>query len=103
MAKKRQAAKILVNGVNLTPVFRDTSVKIDRGLRAHFSETRKALSQMERARKAFEDAMKDVEAQDKLGNFEIQNLMSAYNQMETLASNVAKKLNDTISCVINKI
>jgi hypothetical protein len=103
MAKTRQAAKILVNGLNLTPVFKGASVTIDRGLRMHFSETRKALSQLERARKAFEDAMKDLESQDKLGNFEIQDLMSAYNQMETLASTVAKKLDDTINCILNRI
>jgi hypothetical protein len=41
--------------------------------------------------------MKDLEAQDKLGNFEIQRLMSQYNQAATLASHVQKKLDDTIS------
>jgi hypothetical protein len=34
---------------------------------------------------------KGLEAQDRLGNFEIQNLMSRYNQAETLASSVQKK------------
>lgn len=103
MAKTKHAAKILVSGINLTPVFRDASVTIDQGLRAHFSETRKALQKLERAQKAFGDAIKDLEAQDKLGSFEIQNLMSEYNQMESLASSLAKKMKDTIGCVINKI
>lgn len=31
-----------------------------------------------------ETSRKQLEAQDKLGNFEIQNLMSTYNQAETL-------------------
>jgi hypothetical protein len=46
---------------------------------------------------------KGLENHDKLGNFEIQDLMSRYNQAETLASSVLKKLNDTNSAVIGKI
>lgn len=46
---------------------------------------------------------KGLEAQDRMGNFEIQRLMSSYNQAETLASSVQKKLNDTDSAVIGKI
>jgi hypothetical protein len=103
VAKSKQAAKILVNGIDLTSVFKNASIPMDRGLRAHFAETRQALGRLERARKAFEDAMKDLEAQDKLGNFEIQDLMSRYNQAESLASSVAKRFNDTINCVIRKI
>ena len=103
MAKRKHAAKILVNGIDLTTVFRDASIPIDRGLREHFAQTRTALNRLERVQKAFDDAMKDLEAQDRLGNFEIQNLMSQYNQVETLASSVAKKVNDTINCVIRRI
>jgi hypothetical protein len=33
-------------------------------------------------------AIKDLESQDKLGNFEIQDLMARFNQSETLASSV---------------
>ena len=40
---------------------------------------------------------------DKLGNFEIQRLMSQFNQAETLASNVQKKLDDTVSGQQQKI
>jgi hypothetical protein len=47
--------------------------------------------------------MKNLEAQDKLGNFEIQDLMSRYNQAETLASSVAKKVADTTNAVAGKI
>ena len=48
-------------------------------------------------------ASKSLEAQDKLGNFEIQDLMSAYNQAEQLASSVQQKLNATNNGVIGKI
>lgn len=44
-----------------------------------------------------------LDAQDRMGNFEIQRLMSAYNQAETLSSNVQKKLDETQRSVIGKI
>ncbi|MEM7745911.1 MAG: hypothetical protein AAF409_19595 [Pseudomonadota bacterium] len=40
---------------------------------------------------------------DKLGNFEIQDLMSRFNQAETLASSVQKKDSDTKNAIIGKI
>jgi hypothetical protein len=101
--KESQAQKILINGINLTPIFKGISVSVDAGLRTHFSDMRKTLNQLERVRKALEETMKELEDKDKLGNFEIQQLMSDYNQSETLASSVAKKLTDTLSCVIGKI
>ena len=39
----------------------------------------------------------------RMGNFEIQRLMSSYNQAETLASSVLKKSSDTAAGVIGKI
>ncbi len=51
----------------------------------------------------FDSKMKDLEAQDKLGNFEIQDLMSQYNQAETLASSVQKKADDTNNGIAGKI
>jgi hypothetical protein len=54
-------------------------------------------------RTRFEDADKDLQAQDKLGNFEIQGLMSDYNEAQTLASSIMKKKDDTGNAVIQKI
>lgn len=51
----------------------------------------------------FEGIGKDLEAEDKLGNFEIQDLMSQYNQAETLASSVMKKRDDTSNALVQKI
>lgn len=42
-------------------------------------------------------------SEDKLGNFEIQDLMSQYNQAETLAANVMKKRDDTGNSILGKI
>jgi hypothetical protein len=44
-----------------------------------------------------------LEDTDKLGNFEIQDLMSRFNQAETLASSVQKKQDDTSNAVIGKV
>ncbi len=48
-------------------------------------------------------AERKVETEDKLGNFELQELMSQYNQAESLASSIKKKSDDTASAVIQKI
>lgn len=66
--------------------------------------------QMEAAKKTMaeiktklQSAMKDLESKDKMGNFEIQDLMSQFNQAETQSSNAQKKLDDTRNAVIGKI
>jgi hypothetical protein len=46
---------------------------------------------------------KDIESQDKLGNFEIQNLMSSYDRAGAIACSVLKKKDDAASSVIGKI
>jgi hypothetical protein len=45
---------------------------------------------------------KSLEDQSRMQNFEIQRLMSAYNQAETLASSVRKKHDDTASGIVGK-
>ncbi|HSI35817.1 MAG: hypothetical protein ACAI43_27485 [Phycisphaerae bacterium] len=47
--------------------------------------------------------LKQLEGNDRMGNFEIQRLMSAFNQAETLSSNVQKKMDDTVSGQQQKI
>lgn len=54
-------------------------------------------------RKSFDGKLKELEAEERLGNFEIQRLMSTYNQMETLSSSVQKKADDTASGQQQKI
>ncbi len=56
-----------------------------------------------RMRAAFEAKLKELETKDRLGNFEIQDLMSTYNETETRASSVLKKADDTKNAVIQKI
>jgi len=63
----------------------------------------KNKGKIDAVRSEFDGKMKSLEAQDRMGNFEIQRLMSAFNQAETLSSNVQKKLDDTVSGQQQKI
>jgi hypothetical protein len=101
--RNSRAQKILINGINLTPIFKGISVSLDAGLRAHFTEMRKTLSQLERVRKALEETMKKLEGQDEVGNFQIQQLMNVHNQNEMLSSSLSKKMADTMSCLVHRV
>ncbi len=58
---------------------------------------------VEAIRGAFDDAMKDLETEDRLGNHEIQRLMQMMNANDTLEANVRKKTDDTANAIIGKI
>lgn len=58
---------------------------------------------LQNMKEKLEQRLKDLEAQDKLGNFEIQRLMSQYNQAEQATAAILKKKQDTESRVIQKI
>lgn len=58
---------------------------------------------LSRFKSLFDARETNLDGQDRLGNFEIQRLMSQYNQAETLASSVMKKSDDTTSSIIGKI
>jgi hypothetical protein len=59
--------------------------------------------EVDRMRKDLEAVQKDLEAQDKMGAYEIQDLMSQYNQSESLLNSVRGKLDKTIEGGISKI
>lgn len=61
------------------------------------------IQDLKASAKADVELIKDREVADKLGNFEIQDLMSSYNQSEQLSSSVQKKRDDTESAVISKV
>lgn len=60
-------------------------------------------STVDRLTGIYDDGLEDLAAQDDLGNFEIQDLMSSFNQAETLASSLRKKLDDASSAVVAKV
>ena len=77
--------------------------EINRLLAQYRGKQRETDQKMTELKKKLESAMKDLEAQDKMGNFEIQNLMSTLNQAETLSSSVRKKLDETANQLMSKL
>lgn len=71
-----------------------------KGGQAAVDDTQDAIDAL---RSRLEDAQKTLESEDKLDNFEIQVLMSRFNQAATTASAVKKKAADTENAVIQKI
>jgi hypothetical protein len=61
------------------------------GGRASVDASRSAIDAL---RSRLDAAKKDLESKDKLGDFEIQPLMSSYNRAQTATSNVEKKLDE---------
>ena len=83
------------------------TIKMKNEISAYYTEYLRKQAAAESAandlRKKLDNAMKQLEAQDKMGNFEIQRLMSQYNQAETLSSQVHKKIADTKNAVVSKL
>ncbi|ABC62691.1 hypothetical protein ELI_02995 [Erythrobacter litoralis HTCC2594] len=55
------------------------------------------------ALRLLEDSLRSADDGEKLGNFDIQNLMNVYNRSNTTASTVTKKVDDTANAVIGKV
>src|SRR4051794_36195727 len=86
--------------VDIAVVIGQRSVEVDDDLRNTLKDMRAKVNQLLTYAKGFENKLKDLEAQDKLGNFEIQDLMSTFNQAETLASSILKKRDETASAIV---
>jgi hypothetical protein len=78
-------------------------VKVTAALRNELANTRKLMRVVARYAREFDARLAALDGEDKLGNFEINQLMSDYNQAETLASSIAKKRDCIASSIISKI
>ncbi|MBC7778539.1 MAG: hypothetical protein H7125_00405 [Proteobacteria bacterium] len=88
--------------VDISPFLR-RSVVVNEKIKANLSETRRRVVRLRAHLEKFSVRLAELEAEDKLGNFEIQDLMSQFNEAESLASSVLKKRDDTANAVIGKI
>ena len=77
--------------------------EIERQYTEYLKKQAAAESAANALRKKMEEALKAMEADGKMGNFEIQNLMSEFNQAETLSSQVQKKREETKKAVVGKL
>lgn len=111
-ASKRMQAASLKRGIGEIDALRKSMAQLQDGFRkadrlfgsdGGVGETNAFDKSLGELRDAFSSALEDLETADKLGNFEIQDLMSRFNQAETLASSVLKKKDDTASSVIGKV
>ena len=60
-------------------------------------------STIDSVRERMNDKTKDMESEDKTGNFEIQDLMQKSNQSQTLTSDLLKKKDDTSQGTIGNV
>ncbi len=79
------------------------AIPVDAGLTRELSDGRVQVELHREQLAKLSERLRDLEGQDKMDNFQLQALMSDFNQAEAMASNVQKKLNDTIRCIIGKI
>ncbi|MFO1325193.1 MAG: hypothetical protein U1F15_14175 [Burkholderiales bacterium] len=77
-------------------------VKVTAALRRELANTRKLMRAIARHALEFDARLAALDGEDKLGNFEIQQLMSDYNQAESLASSIAKKRDCVADSIISK-
>ena len=82
-------------------------IKLKNEISSFYSDYLKKQAAAESAadvlRKKLQQAMKQLESGNKMSNFEIQRLMSEFNQAETLSSQSQKKREETKNAVVSKI
>jgi DNA integrity scanning protein DisA with diadenylate cyclase activity len=79
-------------------LFMDTSQHTGAGaeveLKKVVADMKQKTQDLERLGQKFDEAMRTLEKEDRLGNFQIQELMSDYNRALELHSRVLKTLNE---------
>ncbi|CAN5901487.1 hypothetical protein BH23ACT12_BH23ACT12_04000 [soil metagenome] len=81
----------------------DDSVTVDDSIRTHLSESRELVHKLRDYADLVEATLADLEGHERLDNFLIQRLMSAFNQMEQLSAEVFKKRDDTGTALASNI
>ena len=78
-------------------------IALDEEIKQHLITARVGVAGLWRQLEMLDRRLGELEAQDRMGNFEIQELMSEYNEAERLASDVTKKLDCLYSDILSKI
>ena len=99
---KRITKVAAIARLDFTPLL-PASIPSDATIKAQLGAARRQSAQLRKVLQSLEEKTRDLEAKDRLGNFEIQDLMSQFNQAETLASSVIRKRDDTANAVIAKL
>lgn len=89
--------------VDIAQIVRVNDIAMDDDIRTQIRESRADVARLRDYGDAFDRLLKELEGQDKLGNFEIQDLMSRFNEAESLASSLAKKRDCLADSIIHKV
>lgn len=81
----------------------EDSVAVDQSIRTHLSESRELVHKLRDYADLVEATLADLEGHERLDNFLIQRLMSAFNHMEQLSSEVFRKRDDTGTALASNI
>ena len=73
------------------------SVKMPTTIKRRLSSARNSVEQLRKSLVKLSETLKELEAQDSLGRFEITDLMGRFDQAGRLAEIVAKRRDDTLS------
>ncbi len=90
--------------VSMTTLLKpEDSVAVDENIRLHLGDCRQLVHKLRDYADLVEATLADLEGQDRLDNFLIQRLMSAFNHMEQLSSEVFRKRDETGTALASNI
>jgi hypothetical protein len=87
--------------VDIGPLLRP-SVPVSSVLKQKLEEARRRAEKLRRLMERIEDALKEDESQDKLGRFELQEMLKRFNQAETLATTISKSRDEIAALLITR-
>ena len=88
--------------VDITP-FLPAAAPVNDALRRKLSAARLRATQIRKVAAAFADKLKELEGEDKLGNFEIHDLMGDFNELETRVLNLTRTRDDIACLFLGKL
>jgi hypothetical protein len=90
--------------VSMTTLLKpEDSVAVDDAIRLQLKESRQLVHKLRDYADLVEATLVELEGQDRLDNFLIQRLMSAFNHMEQLSSEVFRKRDETGTALASNI
>ena len=79
------------------------STKMNDIIKRNLSGARRSVEKLRKALDKLSVNLKDLESKDKITQFDIQELMSKFNQAKSIAESVRDKRDDTASSIMGKI
>lgn len=87
--------------VDISSLFQ--SVPITQDIRRPLIEAKGLVDELSNIARRFSAALNDLQSQDKLGNLEVQSLMSDFNGLGALVAAIMKKSSDTANAIVQNL